>query len=111
MSAGESSHDALTQEVPNAFQRWARTVFGAPRRPQDLITDVQARDEIIDRLATLVTRREIREVRTGTRERRSTASRLDRSTVDPFAFSAETLRVESQYIAQCRSCMASGMTR
>lgn len=111
MSAGESSHDALTQEVPDAFQRWARTVFGAPRRPQDLIADVQARDEIIDRLATLVTRREIREVRTGTRERRSTASRLDRSTVDPFAFTAETLRVESQYIAQCRPCMASGMTR
>jgi hypothetical protein len=111
MSGGESSHDALMQEVPTAFQRWTRTVFGAPRHPQDLITDVQARDEIIDRLATLVTRREIRAVRTGTRERRSTASRLDPSTVDPFAYTSETLRVESQYIAQCRACMASGMMR
>jgi hypothetical protein len=109
MTREGGSHDAVAEEIPNAFRRWARTIFAAPRRPEDLITDVQTCDEIIERLATCVTRREIREVRTGTRERRSTASRIDRSTVDPFAFSAESLRVESQYIAQCETCSASGM--
>ena len=98
--SGGSDLDPAAQEIPSALQRWARSVFAAPRRPQDLITGVASCDEIVERLVTLVTRREVHEVRTGTHERRSTASRLDRATVDPFAFSAETLRVESQYIAQ-----------
>jgi hypothetical protein len=109
--SGGADHDPTAQELPSALQRWARTVFAAPRRLPDLITGVAARDEIIERLVTQVTRRDVHEVRTGTRERRSTASRLDRATIDPFAFTAETLRVESQHIAQCGTCGASGMAR
>jgi len=104
------AQDPIGPQVPAAFQRWASGVFGSPRRAHELITAVAPRDEVIERLVTQVRHREIREVRAATQERRSTASRLSRDTVDPFAYSAETLRVASQYIAQCASCGASGMT-
>jgi hypothetical protein len=104
------AHDPIAPQIPAAFQRWASGVFGSPWRAHELITGVAARDEVIERLVTQVRRREVREVRAATPERRSTASRLSRDTIDPFAYSAETLRVASQYIAQCANCGASGMT-
>lgn len=103
------AHDPIVPQVPSAFQRWANGVFGSPWHAHELITGIAARDEVIERLVTQGHRREIREVRAATQERRSTASRLSRDTVDPFAYSTETLRVASQYIAQCTSCGASGM--
>jgi hypothetical protein len=107
---GTSAHDPIAPQVPAAFQRWANSVFGSPWRAHELITGVAARDEVIERLVTLVRRREIRELRAATQERRSTASQISRDTIDPFAYSTEALRVASQYIAQCPSCGASGMT-
>lgn len=103
--------EAVDREIPNAFARWARKVFGAPRHTHDLITGIHHRDETIERLVTQLARREVREVRTGTNERRSTIARLNVNNVDPFAFTQEKLRVESQYIAQCEACAASGMVR
>lgn len=104
------ARDPIAPQVAPAFQRWANSVFGSPWRAHELITGVAARDEVIERLVTQVRRREVREVRAATQERRSTASRLSHDSLDPFAYSAETLRVASQYIAQCASCGASGMT-
>lgn len=104
----EMDQDTVAAEVPAAFKRWTKTVFGAPRRPEELITSVEVRDEVIERLATRIRRRAVSEDRRPTAERRSTISKIDPSTVDPFAYNDETLRVESQYIAQCAACYASG---
>lgn len=87
---------------------WARSVFSAPRRLDALVTAVESRDEVIERVATHVIRRDLREVRAATSERRSTRPRVEPSSVDPFAHTSETLKADSEYVAQCEGCGASG---
>lgn len=109
MSEQVPAHAVTDADVRSAFQRWARTVFAAPRQAHDLIVGVEERDEVVERLVTQVARREVREVRVATRERRSTVSPVSATEVDPFAHTVETLRVQSQHVAHCAGCGASGM--
>ncbi len=99
------------RRIETAVTAWARSIFSAPRRLGDLVTNIERRDEVIERVATHIVRREIREVRTATGERRSTRPRIDRGSVDPFAHTIDTLKADSEYVAQCGACAASGLMR
>jgi hypothetical protein len=97
--------------IESAVIAWARSVFSAPRRLDQLVTSVEARDEIIERVATRIRHRELREQRVATSERRSTRPRVEQSSVDPFAHTHETLRADSEYVTQCDACAGSGQAR
>lgn len=104
-----TSTDSDQRTIENAVTAWARSIFSAPRRLGELVTNVEQRDEVIERVATQIVRREVREVRTATIERRSTRPRIERGSVDPFAHTVDTLKADSEYIAQCDACAASGL--
>jgi hypothetical protein len=106
-----NEQDTDERRIQNAVTAWARSIFLAPRRFHELITNVESRDEIIDRVATCVVRRDIREVRTATGDRRSTRPRVDQASVDPFSHTVDTLRADSEYVTQCNACGASGLMR
>lgn len=101
---------ALTdEEVRSAFRRWSRTVFAAPRHPEDLIVRIERRDEVIERRAIRVRRRDLVEMTALTAERSGTTSPVDASTVDPFAFTDEALQSASLRVTPCEDCDASGV--
>lgn len=104
-----TGQDSDKRRIENAVTTWARSVFSAPRRLDELVTGVESRDEIIERVATHVVRRELREVKAATSERRSTRPRVEPSLVDPFAHTHDTLKADSEYVAQCGACRASGL--
>jgi hypothetical protein len=104
-----AGQDVEERHIENAVTAWARTVFSAPRRFHELVTGVESRDDVIERVATHIVRRELREVRTATAERRGTRPRVDPSSVDPFVHTHDTLKADSEYIAQCAGCRASGL--
>jgi hypothetical protein len=106
-----NEQDADERRIEKAVTAWARSIFLAPRRFHELITNVERGDEVIDRVATHIVRRDVREVRTATGERRSTRPRVDRASVDPFSHTADTLRADSEYVTQCNACGASGLMR
>lgn len=106
-----TGHETDDQRIAAAITAWSRSVFSAPRRLADLVTGVACRDETIERVATHVIRRELREVRTATTERRTMRPRLERATVDPFRYTRDTLKADSEHVAQCEGCGASGAMR
>ncbi|HET9621433.1 MAG TPA: hypothetical protein VFP84_08715, partial [Kofleriaceae bacterium] len=95
-------------EIVAAATRWARGRFAAPRKFERLITGVDVRDEIIERVATCIERRDLREERVATGERRLTRPRVDLDAIDPFAYTAEALKADSEHVSHCTSCGASG---
>ena len=97
-----------TRSVRDAAAHWARSIFGAPRNFADLIQSVQVRDEVFERIVTEVARREVREERLPTNDRRSTEPRVDPAGVDPYAISLAALRAASEYVASCWGCRGSG---
>jgi hypothetical protein len=96
------------RSVRDAATEWARHVIGAPRHFADLIQSVQVRDEVFDRVFTTTVRRDVGEERVATNQRRSQAPRVDPSSVDPFAISAEALRTQSEHVTGCTTCGGSG---
>lgn len=106
-----TASDSDPQRIAAAVTTWARSVFSAPRRLDELVIGVESRDEVVERVATHVVRRTPREVRAATNERRATRPRVDPSRIDPFAHTPATLKADSEYIAQCSTCAASGLTR
>ncbi|HEX4420296.1 MAG TPA: hypothetical protein VH165_20410 [Kofleriaceae bacterium] len=100
--------DPVERRIEPAVTAWARTVFGAPRRLHALVTAVEPRDDVIERVATHIERRQLREVRGPTGERRSTRPRVDPATADPFAYSDATLRADSEHVVACGNCGAAG---
>jgi hypothetical protein len=106
-----NEQDADQRRIENAVTAWARSIFLAPRRFHELITNVERRDEVIDRVATQIVRREVREVRAATSERRSTRPRVDQVSIDPFVHTADTMKADSEHVTQCNACGASGMMR
>ena len=98
----------LDTRVEAAFRTWSRSAFAAPRSLRDCVTNVEPHTETLHRVATQVAHREVVEVRTATRERRSTPPRLDPAKVDPFVFDIPQLKAASEYVEQCKQCRASG---
>ncbi|XYI02573.1 hypothetical protein ACMHYB_23590 [Sorangium sp. So ce1128] len=97
-------------DVRNAFQSWARTEFGAPRRLDAMITSVSERDELITRVATAVIRRDLVQQRVPTHERRSrVSSPADPASLDPFSGTMEDLRAHTEHVDRCALCSGSGI--
>src|SRR5690349_7391967 len=90
--------------VRQAADRWARTVFGAPRAFSNSITGVEARDEVIERVATEVVRRDLRITYAPTSRGEITTPEVDWSTVDPFAYSEPSLRQATEHVIRCAPC-------
>src|SRR4051794_20303624 len=61
--------------VRDAVNAWGRSVFGAPSKLGDLVTKVGIHDEAVERVFTEIVRREIREERMPTQQRRPTSPR------------------------------------
>jgi len=96
------------RSVQEAAASWAKSVFGAPFGFADLIFGVQVRDEVLERLFTTVARRDVREERIPTSQRRSSPPRVDPRSVDPFAIAPDALRAASEYVTSCARCGGSG---
>ena len=104
-----NSESGLTRPIADAVAAWGKTVFGAPRNlPALIVGPPTVRDEVIERVFTHVVLRTVGEMVTTTRETRSTSPRVDASRLDPFAFTAESLKSASEYVRQCETCGASG---
>lgn len=96
------------RSVAEASTAWGRTIFGAPRHLGRLVTSVEVRDEIVERLFTTVVRREVREERAPGPAGRQTPPPIDAWSVDPFSVSPEQLRISSQHVTGCSVCTGSG---
>lgn len=101
----------LSSEIEQAVTRWAGQRFAAPRRFHTLITGVEVHDEIIDRVATCIERRDLHVERVPTAENRITRPRVDVHAIDPFAYTADALKMDTEQVAQCTACGASGRMR
>ncbi len=89
-------------EVREAFRRWASTTSAAPARLEEQITAVVERDEVITRLATTVTRRDL--VQRQGPFGRSTGRATDPRSIDPFAVTLNDLRARTEHPANCPTC-------
>lgn len=98
-----------TRSVRDAMSAWGRSVFGAPRKLADLVTTVEVRDEVFERVFTQVVRRDVREERMPTNRHTNTRERIDPRSVDPFAISIEDLRNDSEHVTTCDGCTGSGL--
>ncbi|WP_394826107.1 hypothetical protein [Pendulispora albinea] len=106
--ARPSAVPPTARSIHDAAAAWARGVFGAPWQLDRLITAVDVRDQIFERLATEIVRRVVREVRAPSNERRASYPRLDPRSVDPYGVSVAELRAASEYIASCNQCTGAG---
>src|ERR1700712_5271765 len=97
--------------IEHAVNTWAHSIFSAPRRLSALVTNIEHNDEVIERVATHIVRREVLEVRAATSERRATRPRVERASIQPFDHSRDSLKADSEYVAQCNACGASGLMR
>src|SRR6185312_16943136 len=81
--------------VREALRAWGRSVLGGPRRLDEQVTGIYARDDVLVRVATEIVRRDLVERRVAAHARaRSAAEIVPPSTLDPFAGSIEDLRTK-----------------
>jgi len=99
----------VTRSVHDAAEIWAGNVFGAPREFAALITSIEVRDEVLERVVTEVVRRDIREQRLPSNRRDLTPPRINPNSVDPFEISVAALRAQSEYVAPCGYCRGAGV--
>lgn len=95
-------------EVVAAVDRWARSVFGAPRRLSSLVVRSERKDEVIHRICTEVVRRDLVPERSPAPEQRATPPPLDPSFIDPFIHTPESLRAATLCVATCVGCRGAG---
>jgi hypothetical protein len=91
-------------DVERAMSAWSRTVFGAPRRMAPLVQRIDVRDEIIERVFTRVARRTLTESRAPSFERHLTLPAANATTLDPFAYTSDSLRAATQHVVTCAGC-------
>ena len=96
------------RSVRAAATAWSRTIAGAPLRFAELIRAVVVRDEIVQRVATEIVRRELRLHVEPAIRGACTGQNLDPSTIDPFLISADQLRARSEHLRRCNTCAGSG---
>ena len=96
------------KSIQDAVHGWAQSIAGAPKALERTITAVAVRDEIVQRLATEVRRRDIRVCRRPATQGRRSPAPLDPSRVDPFAVTIPELAARSEYIAECDTCQGLG---
>ena len=104
-----SARTPLSVSVHDAFARWGRTLFAAPLRLDDHIERIEVRDEVIERVATEIVRREVREERLPTNRTKTTSAGIHASAVDPYEMSLADLRSASEHVTPCAHCRGSGV--
>jgi hypothetical protein len=103
-----NERDPLHDIATEAASQWARTVFWAPRRFRQLIKRVDKTDEVIERVVTNVVRRTLRPVYGYTGERFARAPRVDLRMIDPFNYTQDSLRRDSEHVVGCDACNGTG---
>ena len=103
----QASPPSLT-ELREAATVWAGGITGAPRDFGALITQVENRDEVIERSFSKIVRRDLLERRAPWDGGRVNASRLDIRQVDPFTVALDSLRTASLHLATCNECRGGG---
>jgi hypothetical protein len=106
-----SERDAINEKAVEAAAQWARTNFWAPRDFKALIKKVEETDEAIERVVANVVRRTLKPAFGWTGERRTRPPRVNHATIDPFAHALDTLRSDTECVAECDECAASGATK
>lgn len=99
----------LSRSVHAAADAWARHISGAPAHFDELITAIDVRDEVLERVVTEIVRREIRVQRLPSNAASLTTPKIDPATVHPFELSLESLRAQSEYVAPCHFCSGAGL--
>lgn len=95
-------------DIAGAVAQWGRARFAGPRHLDALVIGVEHRDEKLERVATRIVKRTLREARVATSARSSTAPRVALASVDPFAYTPESLRAATEHVSHCAHCHASG---
>jgi hypothetical protein len=108
--ASRTGAETISPDVRKAATSWAKGVFGAPRDFGRLVTSVQDRDEVIDRIFSLIVRRDVFEQRAPWTDGYAYSGNVDPRTVDPFAITLEALRSASQRLDICVGCSGAGQT-
>lgn len=96
--------------IREALRVWGRSVPGAPLRLDELITGIEACDEVMVRVATEVVRRDLverRAVPDGRVQRSQPA--IDPATLDPFAEPASEIRRKTEHRSRCATCRGAGV--
>ena len=95
---------APTLSVRAAVDAWGATVFATPAPLSRLVSSVDVRDEQVERLATHVLRRTLREERLPGSYGQRTAPKLPFASVDAFSFTVEALRDATAHLTACAAC-------
>ena len=103
--------DGAQRSIEDAVSAWARTIFSAPRRLGALVTSIEEHDEVVERVAAYIIRREFQEERGTTPERRPTRPPVTAAAIDPFSHTPQTLRAASEHVVPCASCAGAGHAR
>lgn len=97
-------------DVRAAFRTWGRSVFGAPRRLESLISAVDERDEVMTRVATRIVRRDLVQNRIPSNRRaKMNGAPVSPATIDPFNESLEDLRRRTEHGEPCIHCGGGGL--
>lgn len=102
---------APTRSVRAAVDAWGATVFATPAPLSRLVSSVDVKDEQVERLATHVLRRTLREERLPGSYGQCTAPKLPFASVDAFSFTVETLRDVTAHLTACAACSGARAVR
>jgi hypothetical protein len=72
------------------------------------VRSVEVRDEIIQRVATEIVRRELKLYAQPSMLRECSGQNLDPTTIDPFSITADELRTRSEHLKRCAACQGNG---
>ncbi len=102
------SDPAPGPSVHEAMRRWGATVFGAPKALDRLVSKIDVRDEVLERLVTQVYRRDFREERAPSAAHGTTVPRQSVNALDPFELSPAAVRAETEHVTTCSYCGGAG---
>lgn len=112
-TAPASTADAqsdVRHSVHDAARKWASGVQGAPRNLDALITKIGVRDEVIERVATQIVRRDIHQQWAFCGTTRPTRPKVAGTDFDPFGLSEQDLRIATEHVITCAVCNGNGQT-
>lgn len=94
--------------LKEAVNRWSRRKVGGPRTLSNLVTSVQVKDEVIERLLTVYRKRSFSEHRGPSNSHTPSRPQIAFERLDPFAFDARQLREATIHRVACLGCQGSG---
>ncbi len=91
-----------------AINDWGNATIAMPKNLAALVTSVDVRDEEIERLATHLRRRNLREERARGPFGPHTGAAVLYDAVDPFAYNRDSLHAATAHLTSCQGCTGSG---